>query len=246
MSFREKLAKRSSKVGLSLSAQLSAGLEAYFVLLQKWNRKVSLTSLPVEDAGDEAIDRLLIEPVLAAKFLPYPHGKAIDIGSGGGSPAVPLKLAAPGISIRMVESKTRKAAFLREVVRSLELTEAEVEAVRFEELLVRPTLHETADVVTMRAVKVDGKTLAGLQAFLKPGGLLFLFGTGSNVAPKTAPPQLSPLANHVPAQEMGKSARSSSEKLVIELRIVSRGTSEPCYPPRASPSAALCLFGRTT
>ncbi len=35
------------------------GLHAYFELLRKWNRKVSLTSLPVEDAGDEAIDRLL-------------------------------------------------------------------------------------------------------------------------------------------------------------------------------------------
>jgi 16S rRNA (guanine527-N7)-methyltransferase len=203
VSFRDRLAKRASKAGLSFSPELAAGLEAYFVLLQKWNRKVSLTSLPVADAGDEAIDRLLIEPVLAARFLPSPQGKAIDIGSGGGSPAVPLKLAVPGISIRMVESKTRKAAFLREVVRSLELREAEVEAVRFEELLARPTLHETADVVTMRAVKVDGKILAGLQAFLKPGGLLFLFGTGSNVAPKTSPPQLSPTANHVLLKKWG-------------------------------------------
>ncbi len=213
MSFREKLAKRASKVGLSLSAELSEGLEAYFVLLQKWNQKVSLTSLPVGDAGDEAIDRLLIEPVLAAKFLPSPQGKAIDIGSGGGSPAVPLKLAAPGISIRMVESKTRKAAFLREVVRSLKLAEAEVDAVRFEELLVRPALHETADVVTMRAVKVDGKTLVGLQSFLKPGGLLFLFGTGSNVAPKSAPPQLSQAANHVLLKKWGSQLEVLQKKL---------------------------------
>ena len=143
------------------------------MLLQKWNRKVSLTSLPVGDAGDEAIDRLLIEPVLAAKFLPAPHGKAIDIGSGGGSPAVPLKLAAPGISIRMGNRKRERGVSPRSA--QPKLTEAEVDAVRFEELLVRPTLHETADVVMMRAVKVDGETLTGLQFFLKPGGLLFLF-----------------------------------------------------------------------
>ena len=95
-------------------------MHAYFELLRKWNRKVSLTALPVEDAGDEAIDRLLIEPVLATKYLPKSDATALDIGSGGGSPAIPMKLAAPGISLRMVESKTRKAAFLREVVRTLE------------------------------------------------------------------------------------------------------------------------------
>src|SRR5262245_60756251 len=100
---------------------LADGLTAYFELLRKWNRKIALTSLPVEDAGDEAIDRLLIEPVVASKFLIQQRGSALDIGSGGGSPAIPLKLACPGLSLRMVESKTRKAAFLRETVRTLEL-----------------------------------------------------------------------------------------------------------------------------
>jgi 16S rRNA G527 N7-methylase RsmG len=84
--------------------------------------------------------------------------------------------------MRMVESKTRKAAFLREVVRVLELDKTEVEAVRFEELLVRPALHDAADVLTMRAVKIEPKTLAGLHSFPKPNGMLFLFGTGATVA----------------------------------------------------------------
>ena len=97
----------------------------------------------------------------------------LDIGSGGGSPAIPMKLAAPGISLRMVESKTRKAAFLREVVRTLELDRTAVDAVRFEELLSRPTLHDAVDVVTMRAVRVDRKTLAELQSFVRPGGFYF-------------------------------------------------------------------------
>jgi 16S rRNA (guanine527-N7)-methyltransferase len=175
---------------MSLPAEVLERLTAYFELLRKWNRKVSLTALPVEDAGDEAIDRLLIEPLIAAKSLPDTAGTAIDIGSGGGSPAIPLKIAAPGMSMRMVESKMRKAAFLREAVRALELQSTEVDAVRFEELLVRPELHERADVVTMRAVKVEGKTLAGLQSFLKPGGLLFLFSAGSTVVGQATPLQL--------------------------------------------------------
>jgi 16S rRNA (guanine527-N7)-methyltransferase len=199
---REKLAKRASKAGLSLPRTVIDGLNAYFELLRKWNRKVSLTSLPVEDAGDEAIDRLLIEPVLATKYLPS-SATVLDIGSGGGSPAIPMKLAAPEISLRMVESKTRKAAFLREVVRTLDMDRTTVDAVRFEELLARPTLHEAADVVTLRAVRVDRKTLTEIQSFVKPGGSLFLFGTAMPTPPELAAPHLRPGTGHVLLTQWG-------------------------------------------
>jgi len=201
VTLRDKIAKRSSKAGLSVAPAALEGLEAYFDLLRKWNRRVSLTALPVDDAGDEAIDRLLVEPMLAARYLLSQHARTMDIGSGGGSPAIPLKLVAPGISLRMVESKTRKAAFLREVVRSLNLKNADVEAVRSEELLVRPDLHEAADVVTLRAVKATGKVLAGLQSFLKPHGRLFLFGTGLPTEAST--PQLVRNASHVLLKQWG-------------------------------------------
>ena len=84
--------------------------------------------------------------------------------------------------MRMVESKTRKAAFLREAVRQLELTNTMVEAVRVEELLIRPELHEAADLVTIRAVRTERKLLDGVQAFLKPGAALFLFRSGDVAA----------------------------------------------------------------
>jgi 16S rRNA (guanine527-N7)-methyltransferase len=199
---REKLAKRASKAGLSLPGAVIDALSAYFELLRKWNRKVSLTSLPVEDAGDEAIDRLLIEPVLATKHLPE-GAMVLDIGSGGGSPAIPMKLAAPEISLRMVESKTRKAAFLREVVRTLDVDRTTVDAVRFEELLARPTVHEAADVVTLRAVRVDRKTLVEIQSFVKPGGALFLFGTSLPTPSAVAGPHLAPAASHVLLSQWG-------------------------------------------
>jgi 16S rRNA (guanine527-N7)-methyltransferase len=184
--FREKLAKRCRKAGLTLLPDVISALEAYFELLAKWNRKVSLTSLPVSEGSDEAIDRLLLEPVLAARYLPDQSAAVIDIGSGGGSPAIPMKVFSPGISIRMVESKTRKSAFLREAVRQLALQRTTVEAARFKDLLTRPDLRESADVVTLRAVKIERKTLMELRGFLKPGGLLFLFRTGSLVGERRA------------------------------------------------------------
>jgi 16S rRNA (guanine527-N7)-methyltransferase len=203
VSVREKLVRRAQRAGVSLAPPVADGLAAYFELLQKWNRKVSLTALPVEDAGDEAIDRLLIEPALAAKSLPSPESSILDVGSGGGSPAIPLRLVAPGTSLRMVESKTRKAAFLREAARVLELERTEVDAVRFEELLARPELHETVDVVTLRAVKVEPKMLAALQSFLRPGGLLFLFGTSANPITDKATPQLTAINTQVLLKQWG-------------------------------------------
>ena len=203
MSVRDKLARRAQRAGVSFAPSVAEGLAAYFELLQKWNRKVSLTALPVEDAGDEAIDRLLIEPALAARSLPSPDSSIIDVGSGGGSPAIPLRLVAPATSLRMVESKTRKAAFLREAARVLELERTEVDAVRFEELLARPELHETMDVVTLRAVKVEPKTLAALQSFLRLGGLLFLFGTSANPIADKATPQLTAMNTQVLLKQWG-------------------------------------------
>lgn len=190
MLFREKLARRAKKAGLTVSNDVISGLEAYFELLRKWNLKVSLTSLPIQELGDEALDRLFIEPLLAAKYFPHAAAVVMDVGSGGGSPAIPMKVVSPGISMRMVESKNRKAAFLREVVRHLDLKETFVESARFEELLARPELHEAADVVTMRAVRAERKALMGLQGFLKPGGSVFLFRTGSTTreADLVAPP----------------------------------------------------------
>jgi 16S rRNA (guanine527-N7)-methyltransferase len=114
----------------------------------------------------------------------------MDVGSGGGSPAIPLKLASPQLHLRMVESKTRKAVFLREAVRELNLSSVEVETSRFEELLARPELHEGFDLVTVRAVRVEPRTLVTLQAFLRPGGQLFLFRGpgGADVADSVTPP----------------------------------------------------------
>ena len=204
MPIREKLARRASKAGLSLPGEVADGLHAYFELLRKWNRKVSLTALPVEDAGDEAVDRLLVEPVLAARYLPKPDAALLDLGSGGGSPAVPIKITAPKVTLRMVESKTRKAAFLREVVRSLSLDQTLIEAVRFEELLARPAMHDAFDVVTMRAVRVDRKIVAQVQSFIRPGGALFLFGSAAapGVA-EIAVPHLTLLASHALLKQWG-------------------------------------------
>ena len=113
---------------------------------------------------------------------------AIDIGSGGGSPAIALKLAVPALRMVLVESKARKCAFLREVVRELGLTEVDVENRRFEEMASRVDLRARVDLATIRAVKIDRSLLAAVQFFLTPGGRLFYFGTATEAPAADARP----------------------------------------------------------
>jgi 16S rRNA (guanine527-N7)-methyltransferase len=181
--FRTRLIRRAAKTGLFLDDDLTARLSAYYDLLARWNRKINLTSL---ENSDEAIDRLLLEPVVAAKSISSGTVRELmDVGSGGGSPAIPLTFAlGPGVRLTMVEVKARKSAFLREAVRQLGLPGATVENSRYEELLAKPDLLEKFDALSLRAVRVEPRVLMTLQAFLKPGGQMLLFrGPAGPAAP---------------------------------------------------------------
>ena len=173
--FQDRLHRRAAKAGVHLSATVVARLEIYFRLLAAWNQRINLTGLDLGDPGPEALDRLLIEPVVAARHVAPGRRSVIDIGSGGGSPAIPMALTIEPRSLPMVEAKTRKSVFLREAVRALELDSCEVVTARFEELLAVPNLHEAHDLLTIRAVRIESRVLMSVQAFVKPGGQLFLF-----------------------------------------------------------------------
>jgi 16S rRNA (guanine527-N7)-methyltransferase len=178
--WRKRIARRARRANLELLPEQTAAHAEFLTLLSAWNARMNLTAL---DNRDEAVDRLILEPVAAARVL---HGAeaVLDIGSGGGSPAIPLKIQVPHASLCMVESKIRKGAFLREAVRKLKLANVRVESRRFEELLTDASVHECCDVVTIRAVRVQLGTLVSTQAFLRPGGRLALFrGPGEEPLP---------------------------------------------------------------
>lgn len=209
---RDRILRRAKAAGVDVSPEVLDGLDVYFSELGKWNRKINLTALDVSsDGSDEAVDRLLIEPLLAARVVPAAARRVLDVGSGGGSPAIPLKLARPDLRLTMVEVKVRKSVFLRQAARLLKLTETSVETSRFEELLAKPELHEAFDVVTVRAVRIDRSTLLGLQAFLRHGGLLLNFTTAD--AGEVPPPL-------VVREVLTLVAENSSRLAVLEKRRV--------------------------
>jgi 16S rRNA G527 N7-methylase RsmG len=91
----------------------------------------------------------------------------------------------------MVEAKARKSAFLSEAIRVLQLRDALVETARYEELLADPGLHEAFSHLSVRAVRIEPRTLNTLQAFLRPGGEMLLFrGPSGPAAPGVVVPPL--------------------------------------------------------
>jgi 16S rRNA (guanine527-N7)-methyltransferase len=175
LEFRDRLARRSRRAKAHLTLSMLEPLEAYFRLLMRWNATINLTALPLESPTDETFDRLLVEPLAAARRISDKPGVWFDLGSGGGSPAIPLKIARPALKLTMIESKTRKAAFLREAVRAIGISEAEVLSDRFENVAVAVGSTGVADLVTVRAVKADPGLFDTAGLLLKNGGRLLLF-----------------------------------------------------------------------
>jgi 16S rRNA (guanine527-N7)-methyltransferase len=95
----------------------------YLVLLAKWQRSQRLvgSAEPVW-----VVDHLILDSLLYLPLLGSAATDVLDIGSGAGFPGVPLKIMAPQMRLTMIESRKRRASFLRAVVRALDLTGATV------------------------------------------------------------------------------------------------------------------------
>ena len=154
--------------------QISA-IKNYIDLLLKWNAKLNLTS--IRDP-EKIVTRHFGESLFAARQL-FPAGdareSAIDIGSGAGFPGLPLKLWAPHLELTLIESNQRKATFLREVIRALDLTSTAVLSQRAESVSLQ------ADLVTFRAVEHFERILPVALRLVRPGGRIALLIGGGQV-----------------------------------------------------------------
>ena len=181
MSLSSLIAARAEAAGLSPTADVVRDCSLYVELLAKWNRKTNLTSLDVAPASADAIDRLIVEPLIAARELSPDDRVIVDLGSGGGSPAIPLAIAARQVRLTMVEVREKKAAFLREAIRVIAL-DAVVVVGRVEDLELREV-----QVITARAIKLNDQIGSVVVRTLSSRGRFFWFGSGSSALEQRVP-----------------------------------------------------------
>src|SRR5260370_597581 len=106
-------------------------IQQYMKLLLAWNEKINLTAIrdPLE-----ILYRHFCESMYAAVAVPVENGRLADVGSGAGFPGIPLKIMRPELQIVLIESNMKKATFLAEVLRNIELSDTRVLVSRYEEL----------------------------------------------------------------------------------------------------------------
>lgn len=153
-----------------LDASVLDRLERYVALLLAANRRMNLTRVtdPIDVARLHLLDSLAALPLLdeAGPRL------AVDLGSGGGLPAIPLAIARPGVRWLLVDSVGKKVRELQGFARELRLDAVAATAVRAEELGRDPTWRGRADLVTARACATLPSVAELALPLLRPAGQL--------------------------------------------------------------------------
>lgn len=192
-----------------LSHERAEQLSAYLTLLLKWNARISLTA--IRDA-QEIMDRHFLESIWCGEQATLPGGTLLDYGSGAGFPGLPIAITRPDLNVTLAEAQGRKAAFLREVIRTTGVA-AMVFGDRVESCAA------TFDFVTLRAVdEMLESVLQASRCLTARGSLLLLSSQSRAAAIRQVLPQLAWRQEPVPM---------SSERVLLIGTGVSRETCQP-------------------
>ena len=158
-------------LSVQLSPEQANALLTFRALLVEWNERFNLTAL-TDDASILSLhfaDSLTVVPAIQA----LSSGKTlrvIDVGTGGGFPGIPLKIALPHLRIVLMDSTSKKVQFCAEVIRALKLQSAQATHGRAEEAAHRPAHREQYDLVIARAVAPMQTLAEYLLPFANAGG----------------------------------------------------------------------------
>ena len=143
--------------------------ETYYQNLISWNQKFNLTA--ITDKGEVAVKHFL-DSVIAQRYFPY-GASVVDVGSGAGFPAIPLKIVRGDIDITMLEALNKRVNFLQDTLAVLDLPGKALH-LRAEEAAYGP-MRESFDVATARAVTNTKQLAQYLLPLVKVGGSAILY-----------------------------------------------------------------------
>jgi 16S rRNA (guanine527-N7)-methyltransferase len=178
---RDLLRQGSQEVGVSLEDLQIELFGLYLQELLEWNKTFNLTG--IRDPEDIVIKHF----VDSLTPLPYlePIGRLLDIGPGAGFPSIPLKIAAPGLEVQLVEASRKKISFLKHIIRILELESVTAMHSRVEDIKLPD---EPFDTIISRAFARLEPLVKIVSPLMKPGNtLVAMFGpTTSEDHPRLA------------------------------------------------------------
>jgi 16S rRNA (guanine527-N7)-methyltransferase len=199
------VAARLRTAGVDRSGASVAALTLYLNLVSRWNRVHNLTGAR---GNRELLDRHLVESLAIEPLLA--GSRIADVGSGAGFPGIPLAICEPRKNFTLIESRAKRANFLRHVVATLALRNVVVAKTRAEDLTQQPPF----DTVLARAVARPAKLLEIVRPLMAEGSVLLLL-TSSELAKSLEVP----VAGFVPLPVTPRMALPS-----VVVRLQRRGT----------------------
>lgn len=154
------------KDGFECSAESEERLERFYNLVTEYNKKVNLTAITERE---EFFTKHVWDSVAGQAFFKA-GARAVEVGSGGGFPSIPLKIVRPDINFTLIESVGKKCAFLKQAVEELELDDTEVLCMRAEDAGRMPNLREKFDICCARAVARMNTLLEYCTPLIRVGG----------------------------------------------------------------------------
>ncbi len=168
------LLEGAARLEIKLNDGQLAKLDQLGAALREGNRRVNLTRItdPADIETRHFLDSLSAALPLLDRLRANEPLRLVDVGSGGGMPGLPLKIAFPQLRVTLVESIGKKAAFLKQTVQELGLHDVEVVADRAETVARHAEHRDAYDWATARAVGSLPVVIELCAPFLAPGGLL--------------------------------------------------------------------------
>lgn len=168
---REILKKTLNKYKINYNNDIILLFEKYLNLILEWNEKINLTSIT-------EINEIILKHFLDC-VLPYQsfkqNSKIIDVGSGAGFPAIPLKILRPDLNITMVDSLNKRVNFLNLVIKELDLKNIVAMHDRADTLAHNFLYREKFDYGVARAVAKLPTLCEYVIPFVKCGGYMVAY-----------------------------------------------------------------------
>lgn len=161
------LGRMLQQIGVDLPAKALADLLWFRDELLRWNKKINLTAItdPVAALEKHLVDSLTLIPYIRSE------GSLLDMGSGGGFPSIPLKIARPSYEIWSVDAVAKKISFQKHVSRSLKFRNFTPLHARLENLPAKEDL-PPFDMVTTRAFAPLKDILSLAEPVLAKNGIV--------------------------------------------------------------------------
>ncbi len=214
-----------------LSLGQRAALERYLQLLYEANQRFNLTRVPPE----EAVGRHLVDSLVLLSVDTPPEGaRLLDIGTGGGLPGIPLKIARPDLNLVLLDSHGRTVAFLKEACEQLGLSGTVVVQARAEVWAHTPQAREQFDRVVARAVAKMPILAELMLPYVRVGGVaLALKSATERDEIESARPAVHLLGGELEIVERTLELESGAVSRLI-ARMPKRAPTDSRYPRRWS------------